>query len=101
MTNWIAETAAHTFDPGTAIHFSSASLGTLRVGDTVTVNGPGFPASDGRITSLDDRQLIVELSTGTRFAFRTLRDGDKASGITTPSGQDWVLLLVSPGELRT
>ena len=101
MTNWIAETAAQTFDPGTAVHFSSGDESAPRQGDTVTVKGPGFPASVGRITALDDRQLIIELSTGARFAFRELRDGDRASGIGTPSGKDWVLLLVSPGELRS
>ena len=100
MAAWLAETRTPILDPGSAVHFSSATANVPAAGDTVALDGPAFEATTGRIISVNDRQLVVELTTGARFAFRPRREDEKPSGLSTPNGADWVLLLVSPGELR-
>jgi hypothetical protein len=100
LANWLAETRASILDPGTAVHFSSATTDAPAAGDTVALDGPALEATAGRVASVDDRQMILELSTGARFAFRHRREDEKPSGLSTGTGTDWILLLVSPGELR-
>lgn len=100
MAAWLAETHAHSIDPGTAVHLSSATATAPHKGDIVTLDGPGFAASVGRVISVARGNLVLQLASGTRFIFRPRREDDTLSGITTLTGEDWVLLLVSPAQLQ-
>ena len=100
MATWLAETHVPVLAPGATVHFTSATAEVPQSGDEVAMDGQAFDVSLGRIVSVDEEQMILELKSGARFAFRPRREWERPSGISTATGHDWVLLVVSRGTLR-
>lgn len=97
MARWIATTTGKLVDPGTMVRVTGGSGSRPMSGDTFVFDGPGEADGDGVVAAVDERQLLVDIKGGVRFAFRPRHEGEKPSATIDDGGTDWVLLMVSPG----
>ena len=97
MSTWQATTLAQSLGVGTSLKLSPVKDGALpQVDDTVGIDGADFTAGSGRIASVKEDEVEVELETGARYKFARRRNPDRATRGVNDASEDWVVQAVVP-----